>query len=96
VAKLPRGRYIIVEAEDEFIRGGIIDSLRLKDEIKDGIYPNGTIVEHVLSGKLFRIDIVPRLIAFKALTKVQKDRAERYRAQAWPNPQQRPRPRLRK
>ena len=96
MAKLPRGRYVILEHEDEYVRGGIVDSMRFKREIQDGIYPDGTIAQHVLSGKIFRIDIAPRIVPFGTLTKTQRVRAERYRAQCWPNPQQRPRPRLRK
>lgn len=96
MAKLPSGRYVIIEHEDEMLREGLVHSMRLKQEIADGLYPQGTIIEHILSGALFRIDIAARALPFRALSTRQKDRAERYRAQAWPNPQQRPRPRLRK
>ena len=93
MAKLPRGKYVILEHEDSYIRGGMIDSMRLKREILDGIYPDGTILQHILSGLIFRIDITPKLYPFGVLSKVQQVRAERYRLQSWPYPQDPPRPR---
>ncbi len=96
MANLPRGRYVVFEARDAYIRGTVVDSMRLKQELADGIYPHGTKIMHVLSGKCYRVDISARLEAFRGLTGRQKDRAETLRAAAWPNPQQRPRPRVRK
>jgi len=96
MAKLPRGRYIIVESKDELVRGRIVDSMRLKGDLEEGIYPEGTLIMHVLTGDLFRIKINPTAVPFKDLTRRQKDRAERYRRVGWPNPQNRPPPRPRK
>ena len=96
MAKLPGGRYVIVDTSDAYVRGAIVDSMRLRAEIRDGIYPTDTVIQHVLSGQIFRINITPQAVPFKALSPIQKDRAERYRAQHWPNPKHRPRPRRRK
>ena len=96
MATLPSGRYVIVDTSDAYVRGALVDSLRFKAELDDGVYPKGTIIEHVLSGKIFVVDITAKLYPFGALTPTQKDRAERYRAQHWPNPKHRPKPRRRK
>ncbi len=97
MAKLPAGRYVILwDAENGYTRGAIVDSLRFKKQLRDGVYPHGTLVEHILSGKIFRIDITPRITPFGALTERQKDRAERYRQEWWPKATQRSRPRSRR
>ena len=98
MAKLPTGRYCIVElgGESGIEVGSAVDSMQLKAEIPDGVYPAGTIIQHVLSGRIFKINIRPQLVPFKALTRMQKDRAERYRKAWWPNPQRRSRPKPRK
>ena len=74
--------------------GSAVDSGVLRDDIRSGIYPSGTILMHVVSGALFRIAISAVAVSFGEMTVRQKNKAERYRTQWWPNPQQRPRPRL--
>ena len=98
MAKLPTGRYTIIETSvsSGIELGSHMDSGTLRDDISDGIYPNGSILMHVVSGALFKISVSPVRISFKSMTTRQKNKAERYRKMWWPNPQQRPRPRLRK
>ena len=96
MAKLPSGRFVIVDTSDPYVRGALVNSMRFRDELTDGVYPQGTIIQHVISGSLFKVEITAQAVTFNELNTIQQDRAERYRAHHWPNPSQRPRPRLRK
>src|SRR3990172_3834481 len=96
---LESGRYTLVEVDQQttgFEPGAMIDSMRLRDEVGEGVYPNGTILMHVVSGELFHVRITLEPVPFNSLQPRQKQRANSYRDHWWPSAEVRPRPAHRK
>lgn len=91
--KLDIDRYAVIESPGAPFKGGVFnDTVSLRKDIENGVFPAGSILMAVRSGRLYRVEITVREIGFDDLQSVQKKRANRMRREAWPSPYTNPPP----
>ena len=82
------GKYLVVVSKESLFAGIVIWGDQVKRDVKSGVYADGDVVMHIETGRLYRIREFQAFelaeIESNLLTSRQRDRANKWRREAWP------------